>query len=142
MHSSIALTPIDRRYSQLEKECLAIMYSCEHNGLYLSGLPFTMFTDHKLIMAMLNNPKAKAPLRIERMTLRSQGYTLHLHHIKEDYNISDYLTRHPAKPLETHNLETDINFAADYACPNALILKEILKKLFPTTNDDLTLNDI
>ena len=55
-----------------------------------------------------------------------QGYT---YRIKGDHSISDYfISRHPSKPLETHNLEIYINFVADYTCPNALRLKDIKKE--------------
>ena len=68
-YSSRALTPTERRCSQLELQCLTIMYACERNRLYLFGRPFAIHTDHKPIVTMLNNSNARVPLRIERMTL-------------------------------------------------------------------------
>ena len=58
--------------------------------------------------------------------LRLQRYTFHIHYMKGDHSISDYfISRHPTKTLETHNLEIYINFVADYACPYTLTLKDI-----------------
>lgn len=73
-YSSQALTLTEQKYSQLERECLSIVYACEHNKLYLFGTPFTIFNDHQAIVTLLNDPKSTIPLRIERMTLRLQRF--------------------------------------------------------------------
>ena len=47
-YASRALTPVESRYSQTEREALAVTWACEHFDLYLRGLPhFTVITDHK-----------------------------------------------------------------------------------------------
>ena len=63
-YSSRSLTKAEQNYSQLERECLAVVYACEKNRLYLLGRHFEIYNDHKALVNILNNPKAKVPLRI------------------------------------------------------------------------------
>ena len=76
-YSSRALTETEQRYSQLERECLSIVYGCEKNRLYLLGRHFDIYNNHKALFHLINNPKSQIPLRIERMTLRLQHFNLH-----------------------------------------------------------------
>ena len=134
-YSSRALSPAEQKYSQIERECLAIVYACEHNRLYVYGRHFTIYNDHKPIVNTLNNPKSKVPLRIERLTLRLQGYNFDLKHVKGEDNIADYPSRHP---YNTHpdqsNVESYIKFVGSLACPNAISLDEIKRE---TLKDDV-----
>ena len=67
-YSSRALTSAEKNYSQLERECLAIVYGCEKNRLYLFGRLFTIYSDDSPIVSILNKPKTIVPLRIELMS--------------------------------------------------------------------------
>ena len=132
-YTSRALTPTEQRYSQIERECLAIVYACEHNKLYLNGHDFKLFSDHKPIVNLLNNPNSRVPLRIKRMTLRLQGYSFDLQHVTGENNISDYNSRHPANSEYTdHKIESYINNIIDNTCPNAISLGNIKNE---TQND-------
>ena len=46
-YASRALTPVEKRYSQTEKEALSIVWAVEHFHLYIYGSHFTLVTDHK-----------------------------------------------------------------------------------------------
>ena len=94
-YSSRALTEVEQRYSQIERECLSIVHACERNRLYLLGSKFQIYNDHKALINLLNNPNATIHLRIERMSLRLQGYNFQMKHVKGEENISDYSSRHP-----------------------------------------------
>ena len=126
VYSSCALSETEQRYSQIERECLSIMYACERNGLYLLGRIFIIYNDHKALVHLLNNPNATIPLRIERMVLRMQGYNFQLKHVKTDENISDYMSRHPfdkAKIIDIN--ETYINWITKLAVLYAIKLTDI-----------------
>ena len=72
--------------------------------MYLLGQEFTIYSDHKAIINILNNPRSVVLLRIERLTLRLQAYDFKLADIKGEFSISDYPTRHPQiedKPLSS-----------------------------------------
>ena len=67
-YASRSLTPVERRYSQTEREAPAIVWGCEHFHLYLYGsqTPFILVTDHKPLELIFQNPLSKPPARIER----------------------------------------------------------------------------
>jgi hypothetical protein len=49
-YGSRALTEVEQRYSQTEREALAIVFGCEHFCLFLYGINFTIYTDHLTII--------------------------------------------------------------------------------------------
>lgn len=73
-YASKGLSDVEKRYSQTEKEALAIVWGIEHFHLYLFGSEFIMTTDHKPLEIIFNNPRSKPPARIERWCLRLQPY--------------------------------------------------------------------
>ncbi|CAB4015033.1 Hypothetical predicted protein, partial [Paramuricea clavata] len=46
-YASRGLTEVERRYSQTEKDALAVVWSCEKFHIYLYGRQFELWTDHK-----------------------------------------------------------------------------------------------
>ena len=57
-YASRALTEVEQKYSQTEREALDIVFGCEHFRLYLYGIHFTLYTDHKpleMIFGKLNS---------------------------------------------------------------------------------------
>ncbi len=65
-YASRALTLTERRYSQTEKEALAIVWGIEHFHLYLYVASLTLYTDHKALKVIFGNPVSKPPARIKR----------------------------------------------------------------------------
>ena len=45
-YASLSLTETEQRYSQTEREALAIVWACEHLHLYIYGKPVTVYTNH------------------------------------------------------------------------------------------------
>ena len=79
-YSSRALTDVERRYSQTEREALAIVWVVERLHLYLYGSHFKLITDCKPVQLIFSNPKSKPPPCIERWNLRLQGYDFEVVH--------------------------------------------------------------
>ena len=136
-YASRTLTDVERRYSQTEKEALAVVWGCEKFHLYLYGTEFKLFTDHKPL-EFIYSPKGKPPPRIERWALRLQPYRFKVIHMPGKTNPADVLSRLPIRaqaPRERNIAEKYINFIAERAVPKAMTLEEIAK----TTEDDAVL---
>ena len=125
-YSSRSLTNTEMRYSQIERETLAVTYACEKNHLYLFGRNFVLYNDNKALTNILNNPKSTPPPRIERMLLRIQGYTFTTEYVRSGENVADYLSRHPTSDLShLQYIENHINFISTFASPQAITLEHI-----------------
>ena len=72
-YASRSLSDVERRYSQTEKEALAIVWAVERFNLYLFGMQFELESDHKPVECIYCR-KSKPSARIERWVLRLQGY--------------------------------------------------------------------
>ena len=81
-HISHSLTDIEKKYSQTEREALAIVWAIGRLNLYLYGAHFTLITYCKPVEMILNNPVSRPPARIERWNLRLQDYDFDIQYIK------------------------------------------------------------
>lgn len=90
-----SLTPTEQRYSQIEKEMLAVSWVLQHFHIYLYGTHLRLHTDHKPLVNILTNPRLNANARIERLCLKIQQYAFSVTHQKGIDNPADYLSRHP-----------------------------------------------
>ena len=137
-YASRALTDVERRYSQTEREALAVVWAIEKLHLYLFGSHFKLLTDCKAIELIFNNPKSKPPARIERWNLRLQGYDFEVQHTKGNENPSDYLSRHTrlvGDNKQSTMAEEYVNLLTSQAVPKAMTLQEIQQ----VTTEDPTL---
>ena len=73
-YASRALSSIESRYSATDIEGLSLVWGIEHFRLFLLGTEFDVYTDHKALEVIFNNPKPKLPARIECWMLRLQLY--------------------------------------------------------------------
>ena len=96
-YASRSLTATEQRYSQMEREALAIVWSCEYFHLYVYGKPITVFTDHKPLVHIYSNPTSKTSARLERWSLHLQPYQVTVVYCKGAVNPADYMSRHPPK---------------------------------------------
>ena len=135
-YASRALTDVEQRYSQTEREMLAFVYAAEHFHLYLYGEKFTITTDHRPLLGIVKSLKP-ATARIERWRLRLMPYRCSLIYQPgtNDQNPEDYLSRHPHhKPEKDNAAETYIS----YTVPKS-ITPEVVKK---ATEEDSLLQKV
>ena len=91
-YASRSLSQVERRYSQTEKEALALVWACERFHLYLYGLPqFDLVTDHEALKVIYSR-KSKPSARIERWVLRLQPYNHQVCYVPSRKNIADALS--------------------------------------------------
>jgi transposase InsO family protein len=75
--ASRTLSPTERRYAQIEKECLAIVFGCQKFAQYISRrAKVTVESDHKPLQSIFKKSLLEAPCRLQRMMLRLQRYNL------------------------------------------------------------------
>ena len=82
---SRALKGAELRYSTYEKEALAIHDAIKHFRQYLYANKFTVITDHKPLLTML---EAENNGRVQKMRLKLQGYDLKIVHTQGKENLS------------------------------------------------------
>jgi len=90
--ASKSLSPIERRYSQTEKESLGLVWAVERFQFYLTAIDFELVTDHKPLEAIFK-PTSKPSARIERWLLRLQSFRFKVIYKAGKSNIADPLSR-------------------------------------------------
>ena len=120
-----ALTPVESRYSQTEREALAMLWGCEHFHYYLYDRHFTIETDHKPLVTALSRKSLPSP-HIQRWLLRLQAYEYTLEYIPGSENSADFLSRSPL-PLKAEEqvAEKFVHMLVNDAVPIALTLEHI-----------------
>ena len=127
-YASRSLSPVERRYSQTEREALALVWACERFHLYLFGLPeFVLVTDHKAL-EVIYSPRSKPSARIERWVLRLQPYRFNVQFVSSAKNIADPLSRLLSPSNTSAPTEDEHAFmVAAHAVPSALHASDLEK---------------
>lgn len=91
-YSSKKILDREKRYSTIERECLAIIFGVQRFKYYLLGQEFILETDHKPLV-YLNELKASNS-RLMRWALYMQSYRYRIVHIAGSDNVgADFLSR-------------------------------------------------
>ena len=77
-YANRALTEVESRYAQIEKEMLAIVFSAEKFNDYTFGRRTIVHTDHKPLESIVKKPLHRAPKRLQGMMIRLQKYDLEI----------------------------------------------------------------
>ena len=126
-YASRKLSDVETRYSQFEREALAVRWACQKFHLFVYGIDFEILTDHKPLVAIFNG-KHKAPnARLERWLLSLQPYTFTVSHIPGKSNTADGLSRLPidgSDAIGEHTEDFAFSVIAE-AIPGAIKLQQI-----------------
>ena len=96
-YASKSMTETERRYSQIEKEALALVWACDKFEDYVLGKTIQLETDHKPLVPLLGTTHLDClPPRILRFRLRLMRFSYTICHVpgKELYT-ADALSRAP-----------------------------------------------
>ena len=74
--TSCSMSPAEQRYSQIEKECLAICHCFNKFDQWVYGKhDIEVHTDHQPLETILRKPLNKAPARLQKMLMRLRRYS-------------------------------------------------------------------
>ena len=79
-YASRALTDAEKRYAQIEKETLSIVFGVTRFHEYVYGRKFLVINDHAPLKAILEKSIVNSPPRIQRFLLRLQRYEFDFQH--------------------------------------------------------------
>ena len=129
--ASRSLSPVEQRYSQTEREALAIAWGITHFRLYLYANKFKVLTDHLPLVSIFNNPHSMPSVRIERWLMKVMEYDFVVEYMKGSTNPADYSSRHPVQPVKSANrnekiTEAHVNFVTSHALPKTITIDQII----------------
>ena len=153
-YASKTLSDTESRYSNIEREMLAVVYGLEHFHYYVYGRAVTVLTDHKPLESIAKKTLAAAPPRIARMLLRTQKYNATITYVPgKEHCLPDALSRNnPCYGETIPGLEVSVHEV--YQCVNAsatrinqvraetdkdtclATLKDVIAQGWPSTRDE------
>ena len=87
-------TAAESRYSNIEREILAVLFGLEKFHCYAYDRPVVVESDHKPLEAIFKKHLSSVPPRIARMMLRIQTYDAQIKYVpRKDIPVADALSR-------------------------------------------------
>jgi hypothetical protein len=107
-YASRTMTDTEQRYSQIEKEYLAVLFACNKFYDFIYGKQTIVETDHKPLITIMKKPMHIIPARLQRMRLQLQKYDITLVYKKgAELFIADTLSRAPLNETTQSHDELD-----------------------------------
>uniref|UniRef100_A0A672GPH5 Gypsy retrotransposon integrase-like protein 1 n=1 Tax=Salarias fasciatus TaxID=181472 RepID=A0A672GPH5_SALFA len=142
---SRTLTDSERRYSQIEKECLAGVWACERFARYVQGMgSFRLQTDHKPLVPLINTYDLdKAPPRCQRLLMRLLRFHVVAEHVPgKQLVIADVLSRSPLTDVCDDSTEHVVQAYIESIVSNAPVTPRKLSEIRAATQQDKELQSV
>jgi len=95
-YASCSLNDTQRRYSQIEKEMMAVKFGLERFHQYVYGQPVTVETDHKPLLGIVRKSLNEISPRLQSMRMKIDRYDYKLiHRPGRELVVADTLSRAP-----------------------------------------------
>lgn len=134
-YASKALTETEQRYSNIERETLALVWGLERFHYFIYGKRCTVNTDHKPLEAIFKKKLSSCPARLQRFVLRALKYDIEVKYVKgTEVPIADALSRVSPLPVPANGElpQLDIHFVTRTLPASPTRLQQIREE---TTND-------
>ena len=130
-YASRTLTPTEKNYATIEKECLAIIWAVRKFRHYLIGAHFVIHTDHKPLEWLTSPKTSKAhSQRLERWSLEHRAFDFDIVHLPGSTNLNaDALSRRPIALVGATTPVTNEEICtAQKNDPTLLLIYELVKR--------------
>lgn len=96
-YASRTLNNSEKKYSQIEKEALALVYVAEHFKDFITGISVTLETDHKPLIQILQSKRLdELTPRLQRIRMRLMRYNYKVIYVPgKQLVLADCLSRNP-----------------------------------------------
>ena len=146
-YASRSLLSAESRYATIEKECLAISWACDHFQQYLIGKQFTVHTDHRPMLAILQSKRLdELSPRLQRFKLRLLRFSFIVVYVPgREQTVPDAMSRAPINSTGDSSVSFLIQEVDSYCLGmiNSLPISDIqLEKLRGEQHSDEVLNNI
>ena len=87
VYASRTLMETEKRYSNIERELLGVVFGLERLNHYIFGSSITVETDHQPLTSIWKKTIANSSPRLQRLLLRLAQYDVHIEYLRGKENI-------------------------------------------------------
>ena len=141
-YASKSMSETEKRYSQIEKKALALVWACEKFADYVIGKHIQIETDHKPLVPLLGTTQLdRLPLRVLRFRLRLTRFDYTIAHIPGMYlYTANTLSRAPSKTVEcVYEDDKDVEIFVETLVEQLPVSKERIEQFRKAQKDDYSI---
>ena len=143
MYISRTLTETEQRYSNIERELLAVVFALERLDHYTAGYRVKVETDHQPLTSIWKKPISSTSARIQRLLLRLLQYDIDIHYLPGKSNvIADALSRVSPLPPKAVDIKAINCIAENELSVNIPASKTKVEEFQDSTCRDITLQEL